>query len=60
MTTPNDTLTASQLAAATGVSITTVKRKAKAGKLPVAFKMPGSTGAYLFTPDAIEVLRGAA
>lgn len=60
MTQPNDTLTVAELAAAAGVSPTTVKRKAKAGKLPVAVKYPGRTGGYLFPPEAIDVLRGAA
>ena len=50
---PRDLLTVAQLARLRGESITTVKRKAKAGKIPVAMKVPGRTGAYLFDPSAV-------
>jgi hypothetical protein len=50
-------LTVVQLAEAADVSIATVKRKALLGKLPIAIKVPGRTGAYLFHPSAVDVLR---
>lgn len=56
-------MTAVEVAKALGVSRTTVKRKAANGKLPVAAKVPGGTGAYLFDRATIEALaseRGAA
>ena len=59
MTQPPVLLTAAQVATATGVSLTTVKRKAKAGSLPYAMKVPGKTGAYLFDKATIETLRVA-
>jgi len=50
---PSDLLTVVQLAALRGESITTVKRKARAGIIPVAMKVPGRTGAYLFDMTAV-------
>ena len=34
-----------------------VRRFTAEGKLPAALKMPGSTGAYLYEPEAVEALR---
>ena len=53
MTQPHDLLTVAQLAELRGESVTTVKRKAKAGKIPYAMKVPGKTGAYLFDRSAV-------
>lgn len=39
-----------------GVSKPTVKRMARAGTLPVAIKMPGQTGAYLFHRSDVAAL----
>ncbi len=38
-------------------TVATVSRWAAAGKLPVAHKMPGRTGAYLFNRSDVEALR---
>ncbi len=35
-------------------SIATVKRLALRGELTPVYKVPGKTGAYLFTPDEVE------
>lgn len=46
-----------------GWSIAKVKREAKSGRLPIALKMAGETGAYLFhrsTVDLISRQKGAA
>jgi excisionase family DNA binding protein len=40
--------------------VSTVLRLAKSGKLPYAVKIPGKTGAYLFSRKAIEKLVKAA
>ena len=37
-----------------GVSVDTVKRAARTGELPYSHKLPGATGAYLFTIKAVE------
>jgi hypothetical protein len=42
-----------------GRSVATVKRAALTGQLPVALKMPGKTGAYLFTRQAVIEWAGA-
>lgn len=39
-----------------GWSKAKVNRRAAAGKLPVALKLPGRTGAYLFNKATIEFL----
>lgn len=39
-----------------GWSRAKVKREAQHGRIPVALKMPGETGAYLFDRIAIEQL----
>lgn len=41
-------------------SIATVKRLALRGELTPAYKVPGKTGAYLFTADEVERYRKAA
>jgi predicted DNA-binding transcriptional regulator AlpA len=47
-------LSAAETAELLGYSVATIKRRAKDGTLPVAMKLPGATGAYLF--DRNEVL----
>jgi excisionase family DNA binding protein len=37
-----------------GVSVETITRAARSGQLPYVLKMPGPTGAYLFTREAVE------
>jgi excisionase family DNA binding protein len=47
-------LSTSEVAERLGWSRAKVKRAAKDGRLPIAGKMPGETGAYLFDSDDIE------
>ena len=49
-------ITTDEVARLLGRSKATVKRQAKAGTLPVAFKFQGRTGAYVFSRDAIEAI----
>ena len=49
----SDLLGVSEAAQLSGRSPATVKRAAQAGQLPHALKMPGATGAYLFTRKAV-------
>lgn len=44
----SDLITTTALAGALGVSVRTIHRMVASGALPVAFKLPGATGAYLF------------
>lgn len=53
----SELLGVSEAAEIVGVSIATIKRAAVAGALPVALKMPGATGAYLFHRADVEALR---
>ena len=52
----SELLGVSEAAELVGVSIATIKRAAAAGSLPVALKMPGATGAYLFRRSDVEQL----
>ncbi len=52
----SELLGVSEAAALVGVSIATIKRAASAGQLPIAHKMPGQTGAYLFHRTDVEAL----
>lgn len=52
-------MTAGEVAAALGVSLTTVKRRARKGTLPVVTKLEGRTGAHLFDREAIRQLAAA-
>ena len=45
---------AAEAAEVAGVSVETITRAARSGRLPFALKMPGPTGAYLFTREAVE------
>lgn len=50
-------LTSTQAGARLGKSARTIQRMADAGELPVAQKLPGPNGAYLFRPADIDALR---
>lgn len=52
----SELLGVSEAAELVGVSIATIKRAAVAGHLPIAHKMPGQTGAYLFHRADVEAL----
>jgi len=54
MTSPPDHIGTVDAALILGCSTTRVKMLAKSGELPIAFKMGGETGAYLFSRSAIE------
>jgi DNA-binding transcriptional MerR regulator len=49
-------LTASEVAAQTGRSLRTIHRWAESGRLPVALRLPGKTGALLFRPEDVATL----
>lgn len=48
-------MTTGQVADRLGVTIRTVLRMAADGRLPVAFKVPGKTGTYLFDRQVVEM-----
>lgn len=50
-------LTSVEVAQELGYSLAKVKRLAQRGDLPVAQKLPGGTGAYLFHREEIERIR---
>lgn len=50
----SDLLSAAEAAEALGVSVRTVHRLAKSGRLHVAHKLPTDTGAYLFYKGDID------
>lgn len=52
----DDLLTSPQAAAILGISARTVQRKADAGEIRVAQKLPGPNGAYLYRRADIEAL----
>lgn len=52
-TTPMSTRDVAQ---ALRTSVPTITRRARAGDLPVLYKVPGSRGAYLFDREAVERL----
>ena len=47
---------AAEAARILGCDTTTVQRWARTGKLPIALKMPGVTGALLFRREDVEAL----
>jgi excisionase family DNA binding protein len=55
----SDLLTTAQAAEILGKSVPTVNRWAAEGVLSPVQKLPGRTGAYLFTRDEIERARDA-
>ena len=55
MRNPGDELiTSAQVAELRGITVAWVNKQAAAGRLPVAQKLPGRTGAYLFRREDIE------
>lgn len=52
----HDVITAAEVADLLQVSRTEVVRRAGDGRLPIASKLPGRTGAYLFARADIEPL----
>jgi predicted DNA-binding transcriptional regulator AlpA len=54
-----DLIGVTEAAALTGKSRATIKRLALSGALPVAKKMPGETGAYLFLKADVKALAKA-
>lgn len=53
---PDDLLTSPQVALLLSKSIRTVHRLADSGELPVAHKLPGPNGAFLFRREDVERL----
>lgn len=51
-----DLIPTAEVAKLLGVHIATVTRRAALGQIPVAMKLPGETGAYLFDRADIEAL----
>ncbi|HZQ33747.1 MAG TPA: helix-turn-helix domain-containing protein [Mycobacterium sp.] len=52
-------LTAPQVALLLGKSVRTVHRLVESGALPVAQKLPGPNGAFLFREEDVTALRDA-
>ena len=50
----DELMTTQQVARALGISVQWTNKLARAGRLPVALKVPGYKGAYLFRRDVIE------
>lgn len=50
----DDLITTAQVAELLNITVAWANKQAKAGRLPVAHKLPGLTGAYLFRRDEIE------
>lgn len=53
---PDELLTSPQAAALLGKSHRTIHRLAESGGIPVAQKLPGPNGAYLFKRSDVEAL----
>ena len=51
-----DLLTSPEVAEMLGKTTRTVQRMAKGGRLPVAQKLPGLKGSYLFSKDVVELI----
>lgn len=47
-------LTTAQVAQAAGVSVRTIARWVKSGRIAPALQGPGETGAYLFDPSVLD------
>jgi predicted DNA-binding transcriptional regulator AlpA len=56
MSTSEHLLTAAETAERTGRSPRTIARWAQSGRLPIALRLPGGTGALLFHPADVEAL----
>lgn len=58
--TPADRLVpTTEVAAMLGIHVATVVRRAQAGEIPYAVKLPGETGAYLFDRAEVERVKAA-
>jgi excisionase family DNA binding protein len=57
---PKPLLSTAETADRLGVSVSTVTRLAESGRLPIAHRMPGKTGAMLFEEADVDALVGAA
>ncbi len=51
---PKPLLSTAETADRLGRSISTVTRLAESGRLPIAHRMPGKTGAMLFDVEAVD------
>lgn len=49
-----DLLTTAQVAERLQLDISTINYRVRVGTLPIAQKLPGKTGAYLFDPEVID------
>lgn len=52
----DDLMTTAQVAELLGITVAWANKQAARGRLPVAHKLPGLTGAYLFHRDEIELI----
>lgn len=53
---PDDLIATAQAAEIHGVDVATINRWARTGRLPVAIKIPGKTGANLYRRADVEAL----
>jgi len=56
MRSKGELITTAEVAQLLGITIAWTNKQAAKGRLPVAHKLPGLTGAYLFQRDEIEAL----
>jgi excisionase family DNA binding protein len=56
---PKPLLSTAETAERLGVSVSTVTRLADSGRLPIAHRMPGRTGAMLFDESDVETFAAA-
>lgn len=59
MTEPRDLVGSTEAARILGTTERTVQRKANTGAIPIAAKIPGRTGAYLFERADVEAIAHA-
>jgi hypothetical protein len=57
VTQTGELLTTAQTAELLGKDVATVNRYAAEGRLPAAHKLPGRTGANLFSPDTVDAFK---
>lgn len=57
---PKPLLSTAETAERLGVSVSTVTRLAESGRLPIAHRMPGKTGAMLFDASDVDAYTKAA
>lgn len=56
----NALLSTREAAERSGYSIATIARMAADGRLPIAHRLPGKTGAFLFRPEDVDALTAEA